>query len=244
MRQNAEQDVLLREVDDALRQDEMMGVFKRYGRPAAAAVALGLAGLAGYLWWGESQKQATGERGEQFTLALDAIEAGQLEAGDRQLAPLASESAGGTSAAASLMRAGIALEQGKRDEAAKLFARVSADSKAPQPFRDLATVREVAVRFDSMAPQQVVDRLKPLAVPGNPWFASAGELVGIAYLKQGKAELAGPLFAAIARDKNTPESLRARVRQLAGLLGIDAIDDVAKAAGSAQSAGIESAPAQ
>jgi len=46
--------------------------------------------------------------------------------------------------------------------------------------------------------------------------------------------MAGPLFAAIARDKDTPESLRNRARQMAGLLGVDAIDDAAKAAGGAQ----------
>ena len=29
-------------------------------------------------------------------------------------------------------------------------------------------------------PQRVIDRLKPLATPGNPWFGSAGELVAMA----------------------------------------------------------------
>jgi hypothetical protein len=76
----------------------------------------------------------------------------------------------------------------------------------------------------------VIARLKPLAEPGNPWFGNAGELVGIAYMKQGHNDLAGPLFAAISRDKDAPVSLRRRARQMAGLLGVDAIDDVAKAA--------------
>ena len=76
-----------------------------------------------------------------------------------------------------------------------------------------------------MAPDAVVARLKPLAVPGNPWFGSAGELVGMAYLKQGNTALAGPLFGAIARDTKTPDTLRARARQEAGLLGYDTIDD-------------------
>lgn len=233
-RQAAEQDVLMREVDDALRQDEMTGVFKRFGGPIAAAVAAGLLALGGYLWWDHSQKQAVGEHGEQLTMALDKVEARQLGPGDKQLAALAGEAKGGTRAAANMMRGGIALEQGKRDEAARLFAAVAADADAPQPYRDLATVREIAVRFDALPPQQVVDRLKALAVPGNPWFGVAGELVGMAYLKQGKPNLAGPLFASIAKDKETPESLRGRARQLAGLLGVDAIDDVARAAGTAQ----------
>lgn len=223
--------MFLREVDDALREDQVKSLFQRYGLPVGGAIALGLAALAGYLWWDGHQKAQTGERGEQFTVALDRVEANNpssIAAADKQLVVLANGSEGGTSAAASLLRAGIALQQGKKQDAVRMFGEVAADESAPQPFRDLATVRQVATDFDAMAPQQAVDRLKPLAVPGNAWFGTAGELLGIAYLKQGKPELAGPLFAAIARDKDAPETLRRRARQMAGLLGVDAVDDPEK----------------
>ena len=49
-------------------------------------------------------------------------------------------------------------------------------------------------------------------------------MVAMAYLEQGKENLAGPLFAQIARDKDLPTSLRGRTRQLSGLLGVDALD--------------------
>ncbi len=235
-RKAAEQDVFLREVDDAVRQDEMSSFFKRYGIPVIGVALAGLLGLAGYLWWDHSRTAAQGEHGEEFTRALDHIEAGNLDAGRKQLEPVASEAADGSGAAAKMMLAGIALEQGKREEAVKGFAAIAADGDAPGPLRDLATIREIAIGFDALPPQQVVDRLKPLAVPGNPWFGSAGELVGMAYLKQGRNDLAGPLFAAIARDKDTPESLRRRARQLAGLLGVDAVDDVKAVAGEAAAA--------
>ena len=82
--------------------------------------------------------------------------------------------------------------------------------------------------FDALKPQQVVDRLKPLAVEGAPWFGSAGELVAIAYMKMRKPELAGPMFAAMAKDENVPQSIRSRARQMAGLLGIDAVETPAE----------------
>jgi hypothetical protein len=78
-----------------------------------------------------------------------------------------------------------------------------------------------------------VARLKPLAEPGKPWFGSAGELLASAYLKQGRKDLAGPLLAAIAKDQTVPASLRARTRQLAGLLGVDAVGDPEQAASPA-----------
>lgn len=228
-RDAAQKDVLLREVDEALREDEMRSLLQRFGKPAAAAIVLGLAGLGGYLWWSEARSDAADERGEQFTMALDRVEAGNLAAAGKQLATIAEADADGSAAAARLMQAGIALQQGRKSAAIRLFAEVADDRKAPQPFRDLATVRWVAASFDATPPEQVIARLKPLAVPGNPWFGSAGELLAMAYLKRGDTKLAGPLLAAMAKDQDAPESLRRRARQLAGVLGVDAIDDPEKA---------------
>ena len=44
----------------------------------------------------------------------------------------------------------------------------------------------------------------------------------MAYIKQGKKLEAGRLFAAIAADKQVPDSIRARAVQIAGTLGVDA----------------------
>src|SRR3546814_7469066 len=80
-----------------------------------------------------------------------------------------------------------------------------------------------SVLFDTLKPQEVVDRLKPLSTEGNPWFGSAGEMVAIAYMKMRKPELSGPLFAAMSKDRSVPETIRTRAIQMAGLLGVDAV---------------------
>lgn len=235
-RDAAQKDVFLREVDDALRQDQMLGFAQNYGKPLAAVVIAGLLGLAGYLWYDHEQKQSAAERSERFMIALDRLGAGAGDAADKDLAGLAAEGSDGTRAAAMMMRAALSLEQGKRDAATKGFAALAADTAAPQPYRDLAAIREIALNFDTLPPQQVIDRLKPLAVPGNPWFGSAGELVGVAYLKQNKPQLAGALFAAIGKDKTVPASLSSRMRQMAAQLGVDPVEDVDKAVSAAQAA--------
>ena len=240
-REEAQQDVFLREVDEALRQDQMLGFFKRYARHLIAALVLGLAGFAGYLWWQDSQIQEAEQRAEAFVIALDHLNAERLAEADGKLNPLANEEGVASAAAAKLLRAGIALERNRDKEAIALYAEVAADTEAPQAYRDLATVREVAAKFDTMKPEAVIARLKPLAVPGKPWFGVAGELVGIAYLKQDRKDLAGPLFARIAKDKDLPETLRERVRQLAGSLGVDALDDVIEGEAGRKQAGLSSA---
>ena len=224
----AQQDVFLREVDDALREDELKSILTRYGKPIGGAIAAGLLALAGYLYWDNSTKQASAERSEQAIIALDKLDAGNTGAALADLEALTKDGSDGSKAAAAMTRAAIMVQQGKTEDAAKAFAAIAADSGVPQAYRDLATIREVSLRFDAMQPQQVVDRLKPLAVPGNAWFGSAGELVGMAYLKLGKPDQAGPLFAAIGKNTEVPSTLRTRMRQVAGQLGYDAgSDDVA-----------------
>ena len=220
----------MREVDEALRQDEALGVFKSYAKPVGLAIVAGLALFAAYLGWIQYRDGQRAERAEKFIAALDQLQAGNFDKSAVMLEPLIKDGGDGNQAAALMLRAGIAEQQGKTAEAASEFGQVAANSDAPQPFRDLAKIRQTAINFDKMKPEDVVAAMKPLATAGNPWFGSAGEMLGIAYMKQGRNDLAGPLFAAISRDKTAPDTLRLRSRQMAGLLGVDAVDDVKQAA--------------
>ena len=222
----AEQEVLLREVDDAVRQDQLGTAARKYAIPIALGVLVALLAFGGWLLWRESQESAVEQRSETLVTAFDALEAGQLQQAQQQLAPLATGADAGAGAAAKLAMAGLALQQNRTADAFRQYEALASDEDAPQAYRELASIRLVSARFEDMPPQQVIDRLKPLATPGNPWFGSAGELVAMAYLKQGREDLAGPLLAAIAKDDEVPQTLRSRTRQLAGLLGFDAVEDV------------------
>ena len=227
-KQAAHDEVLMREVDEAVRQDEFAHLAKTYGRPLLGLLIAGLVAFAGYLFWDSRQEAAMEKQSEALVGAMDQLEAGNLVSADEQAAALAADSEGGAKAAANFLRAGVALEQGNTEQAAKLFAGISADDGAPQALRDLATIREMAVTYDKRSPDEVISRLKPMAVPGNAYFGSAAELVAMAYLEKGDRKQAGTLFGEIAKSDKVPESLRSRARQMAGLLGVDAVEDVDK----------------
>ena len=218
--------MLLREVDDAVRQDQYAEAAQKYGRPLVIAVVLLLVAFGGYLLWESRRDSAREADSERLVSALDNVERGDLAGGSSALDPVIADAHAPARAAARLLKAGIAMEQSKPAEAAALFEQVAADSDAPEALRNIATIRAVTARYDTMKPADVVSRLKPLAVPGNPFFGLAGEIVAMAYLDQGNQAEAGALFAAIARDDSTSDTLKARSRQMAGLLGVDAIDDV------------------
>ncbi len=220
------QEMLMREVDEAVRTDEVTGALRKYGWPVGILLVLGLLGFGGYLYWDSSKEQALEAQSEALILAMDELEAGNLTAADTELAMIGGDASPGAQASARMTRAGIALMEGRTQDAVSFYEQVIALEGAPKPMRDASLVRLVAANFDNMDPQDVIDRLGPLAVPGNAWFGSAGELVAHAYLDQGKEDLAGPLLVAIAQDEGVPDPLRARTRQLAGAYGFDAIEDV------------------
>lgn len=222
----AEDDVLMREVDDAVRQDQYSEFFTRFGKPLLVVLVVGLLAFGFYLWWDARQEAEMERRSEILVSALDQLQAGNLDTASSAVDPLLEDGSPGSRAIAGFLRAGVASEQDRFEEAAGIYARLAADDSLPDEFRDLAALREVAVRFDDMPPAEIVERLRPLAVPGNAYFGSAAELLAMAYLEQGDRQQAGTLFGEIARSDEVPESLRSRARQMAGLLGVDAIEDV------------------
>jgi hypothetical protein len=124
---------------------------------------------------------------------------------------------------AQMVEANLLGEDGKTKEAIAIYAKVAKDGSLPQTFRDLALIRQTSAEFDTLPPQTVIDRLKPLATAGNPWFGSAGELTAISYMKLGKDNLAGPIFAQIAKQDGLPQTMRSRAQQMAGALGVDTV---------------------
>ncbi|MDO7833961.1 tetratricopeptide repeat protein [Sphingobium sp. HBC34] len=223
--QNSE--AFMREVDEAVRQDQLLTFWQRYGRLLLAAIILGLAGFGGWLYWqhySKTQSEAVSEKMD--SVLTTAVGGGTPDA--KQLDMLADASQPGYRASALLTKAGLASRKGDAGTAITLYRAMVADKGLDQPYRDLALIRQTALEFDSLTPQQVVDRLKPLAIEGTPWFGSAGELVALAYMKMGKTKMAGPMFAAMAKDANVPDSIRSRARQMAGVMGIDAVENPAE----------------
>lgn len=219
-------DILIREIDDAVREEQLLSFLQNYGKIVLGVVISGLVLFAAYLIWDHFHEKSLEADSEALTAALDQVEAGNLNTASKQLDTLIAETDGLAAANAKMLKAGIAMEKGRSQEAAKIFAEVAADDSAPKALRDLALVREIGATFDDRKPDDIIAKLRPIAVKGEPFFGSAGEMLAMAYLAKGDNAKAGALFAEIAKDESVPESLRSRARQIAGLMGVDAIADV------------------
>ena len=223
-------ETFLREVDDELRREQMGRFMQRYGWALVAAAVLVLAAIGGWIWWKERAAAAAAAEGESLIAALDSLEAGNRSAAAPKLDSLAGSDLAGYRAAALFARANGQTAAGNAPAAIATLRSIAGNEAFDESYRQAALIRQTQLEFDSLPPQQVVQRLRPLARPGGPWLGSAGEMLGTAYLKMNRPDLAGPVFASIGRDETVPPSIRTRAIQMAGSLGVEAVDEPAASA--------------
>jgi hypothetical protein len=214
-------ETFLREVDEELRKERVNKFFTRYGWWVLAGAILILGAVAGAIWWQAHRAAAIGAEGETLIEALSSMEAGNRAAAAPKVAQLTQSRIPGYRAAALFTRANAETAAGNTPAAIATLRSIARDEDLDETYRQAALIRQTSLEFDTLPPRAVIQRLGPLARAGSPWLGSAGELVGAAHLKMNRPDLAGPVFAAIARDDHAPSSIRARAIQMAGSLGVD-----------------------
>jgi hypothetical protein len=225
-----------REVDEELRREQMKTTWQRYGKWIVLAAILLLGAIAGFLYWQNQRQEQAGKKGEELTAVFDEIQSGKAKGAEARLDAIGKDAGPGYRATTALTKADLAVMQNNIPAAVAAFKQVAEDDDLPAPYRELALIRQTAAEYDKLDPNVVIQRLRPLAVAGNPWFGSAGEMVGLAYLKQRKNADAARIFAAMAKDESIPASIRSRSVQMAGALGVDAVSQADGKAGASKEA--------
>ena len=214
-------ETFLREVDENLRRDRLRDFGKKYGALFGVAIALFLLASGGFIWLQQHKVQRSEQQAEQLAEVFKNIGSGTTGDAPKQLDAMSENGSKAVRATAMFTRAALAVQENDLKLATAKYREIAEDSSLPQPYRDAALLRQTSLEFDSLQPQQVIERLQPLAKPGTPWFGTAGEMTALALIKQGQSAQAAQLFAAIAKDKTVPDPIRSRAVQMASSLGVD-----------------------
>ncbi len=167
-------DTFMREVDENLRRDRARDFAKKHGGWLVAGLLLFLIACGGFIYWQSYSQQRSERQVEQIAEVFKDIGSGDTTSTPKRLDDLSDSGSKGVRATALFTRAAVAIQQNDTKLAIEKYREITGDSSLPQPYRDAALIRQTALEFDSLTPDQVVERLKPLTKPGNPWFGSAG----------------------------------------------------------------------
>lgn len=209
---------LIREVDEELKAERVLKLWKRHGKYVVAAMVLAVAVAGGVAFWKDQRQKARLAEGQKYSEALGLVFEGKAIEAAAVFAALAKDAGPGYGALARLHEAALTSRSGNSADAAAYDA-IASDSNLSSDFRDLATILSVMHSLDTIDPAQAAKRLDPLAKDGKNWRFSAQEMLAVLALKRNDAERAKTLYKSLADDPNSPPALRARATEMLAAMG-------------------------
>jgi hypothetical protein len=206
----------IREIDEEVRRDRLIQLWKRYGNYAiglAALIVLATGGWRGWQWYENRESAKAGARYEQ---ALELSRSGKPAESEQELAAIAKDAPSGYRQLAKLR---LAAETGKTDAAAgvKAYDEIAADSSVDPLFRDLAKLRAAYLLVDSAAPSEIESRVAPLTGANGPFKNSAREALALSYFRAGDKAKARALYSEILADPQVTSALAGRAQMMQAL---------------------------
>jgi hypothetical protein len=212
-------DEFIREVDEAVRQDRWLRLWRQYGTYfVGAALAIVIGTGAGVAWrqWQASQRV---EEARRFAAAETLLRQDKPGEAAQAFRAIAGDADSGYGMLARLRAAEAEAQADQPDEAqASLEALAGSDDAAPV-YRELGDLLTLQRAFDDLAPDGLHDRLDELSAAGAPWRYSALELQALAQLRAGDSEGARRTLDQLLADPQTPANLSRRAAELMAALG-------------------------
>lgn len=211
---------IFHEIDEQLRHDRALALWKRYGRYLIGLAVVLVAGVGGYRFW---IYQDLANRASYSTNYQSAV-TDQADVEDNVLAEafgaLAADSGGGYVALSRLQQAGAASRAGDGEGAILAYQAVAVDDSVPPALRALARLKAAAEQVAGAPGDDMSTILDALALNGNPWQPMARELQAIKAMESGDKDTAREIFTELVDDEATPDGLRTRAAEALEALAI------------------------
>ncbi|MEM1381803.1 MAG: tetratricopeptide repeat protein [Pseudomonadota bacterium] len=207
----AEEDVLLREVDEDLQRDQTLQRFREWRVPLAIGAIAIVGGVSGYQFWQGQKASAMDAAAEAY--AAISFEAQTPPSADT-LRTFAAENEGGYGALSALRAAGELGRAGDLEGAGELYARIYDDSTLSPAMRDFARIN-AAYLLVSNRPAEAASIVS--LIETNAFRPHSEEVISATALAEGSYRAARAGFQALAEAPGTPEGMRARATSYAAI---------------------------
>jgi hypothetical protein len=210
-------DHFIDEVTEAVRRDKQFKLMRKYGWIGVLLVLL-IVGGAAYNEWRKASERAQAEALGDAILA--ALNTNDPAAGREALAAIEAEAEGDARTVIALLMAAADVAHDRAQALAGLRA-LAEDPATPPIYRDLATLKLVAVAGAEMSGAEKSEALAPLAAAGAPFRVLAEEQIALAEIEAGNREAAISRLQALLIDDEASQALRRRAAQLIVALGAE-----------------------
>lgn len=210
-----EQDNLIREIEEELRQENLNKLWKKYGNVVMGAAVLLVVSVAGFKGWQSYDNEQRAKAAAVLIDATRAAETGKPQDALAALTRLGDDAPGGYAMLARFQAAALLAKSGDKTAAATAYGALAEDTGVDALYRDLAAVLAGLNEVDTADPASLRQRMARITDDTNPWRYSAREIMALTSVRSGNKAEARSQFEALAKDPATPTSLRQRAEAMA-----------------------------
>lgn len=212
---NTDTDSFIREVSEEVRQDRLIGYWKKYGPYVIGAIAAVVLASAAVAWLDAAEGQAARDRGELLGQASDAVTGG-LSA--ETVEDLVADVDGTARVIAEMQIAQVRARGGDLDGALTALGVLADDGSLPRRYTDLARLEAARLELSVGRLDSALATLDELVLADSPYRILAIELRAVARLNGGDAEAARADLLSVLTDPFTTPETRSRVQALQSTL--------------------------
>ncbi len=213
-----EEDALLREVVEDVKNDQFRQMWDKYGLFIIIAVAVILTATVSFEGIRNWQMKKNQELSNAYAVALSLQNQGRFDESLQIYNELAENASGIYADIAKMQIANVFIEQNKTDDAMAILQNLISDTATLPEMRDIAALKLASYKLDNNAPaDEIAALLTPLTLGDNP-SNIAKELLAMLYIRENDMAKAKEMYESIASSENAPDNMKARALDMANLL--------------------------
>lgn len=221
---NTDTDSFIREVTEEVRQDRLIGYWKKYGPFVLGAILAAVLAAAALAWLEERERQAAHATGGVLIQASQAEEGGLSP---ETVEGLVAEVEGSARVIADMQIARALAADGRTEDAVARLTTLAGDATLPRRYTDLATLEAARLQASAGQLDVALPALDELVLGDSAYRVLALELRAALRLNIGDMDGArGDLLSVLTDPATTPET-RARAQALQATLPPEALSATA-----------------
>jgi hypothetical protein len=211
-------ETFVQEVDQSVREEQLLAQAKRYGPWLAGLFVLVLAALGGWQWWQQHQRDVARSQATEYAAAQQLAASGNLDGAKAAFEHLTTQGPDTYRVMARMEYAALLSVQGDLDGSIAAFDQAAAAAHDPV-MKETAQLRAAYIAAETQDFEALQRRLQPLLQSHSRISYLARELLAIQAWRSGHNDIARSTLEELTLAFDAPEGVRQRAQVTLALVG-------------------------
>ncbi|MDR1694720.1 MAG: tetratricopeptide repeat protein [Lactobacillaceae bacterium] len=212
------QDRFIQEVDEELKNENLVIFWKKYGLYIVAAVVLILTATVSFETFKALHEKRNQTWSDKYAYALSLQLQGRYEDSLKTLEEIVEQKHEIYSDLAKIQISNIYFDEGDTEKAVSELENVINDKNMNEKLKDISTIKIASYKLDTAPREEIEALLKTLASTENTWTNIAKEMLAMLEIREGNYAEARKIYEEILSSPSLSDVLRFRVQDMLSVL--------------------------